>query len=149
MPFPLIPVIGATVIGAVAIARAKGKPQLSKQEQEEARYIYVDAMMSRGLTGEYYRNLAKTYKDKGMVEEAKMLIKRAELSEASPELKAARKEAFRKAFLSTDIDAIRQFANVCEEMGALGACASLRERANGLMATQGQQPETLEQNDGH
>ncbi len=94
MMYPVI--AGATIIAGMVVARGRSAPEVSPDVEAARRHIYVDAMMSKGLTSEYLRNLSATFRSQGLDAEADMLIKRAELTEASPELKAARKEALRK-----------------------------------------------------
>lgn len=134
---------GVTLIGAMLIARARGSAPVSPEIEAARRHIYVDAMMSKHLSPEYLRELSDRYREQGMRAEADMLIKRAQLMEAPPELKKARREALRDAFQSTDVDWIRHMANLHEDIGALGACAALRDYADGLVAKGNQAPDSL------
>lgn len=148
MPLPIVPIAAAAVFGAVVIAKSKrAQPPMSQSVEASRRTIYVDAMTSRSVKPDYLRGLAQQFAQQGMTAEAEMLVKRAELAEAPKELKEARKEALRAAFASKNPDAVRRFADLHEQMGALGAAAGLREYASGLEETQDAPPQNLP-NDG-
>lgn len=150
MPIPIIPIAAVAVFGALLAAKPRGAPVVSKQVEAQRRYIYNDAMTAKDMTPERLRKLAIQYQAQGMPAEADMLIRRAVLREtnaANPKLREARADALRKAFASTNVDAIRHMANVHQEMGALGAAAGLRELAAGLEAKQNEVPERLPTHD--
>jgi hypothetical protein len=82
------------------------------------------------------RILADAFDKCGLKNEGELLRKRATLRTAAPEVKAARKEAYRNAMKTKDPKVARQLADVFEKEGATGAAASLRHMAQGLEALQ-------------
>ena len=78
------------------------------------------------------RALAAAFRDEGMVPEADMLEKRAVLQELPPEVKAARRDALRKAMASTDPVKVLAMADAFDSQGCTGAAENLRKYAAGL-----------------
>jgi hypothetical protein len=76
--------------------------------------------------------LAATFAAEGLTAQARILQKRAELRRLPPEIKAARKEAFRKALSSTNKAAILDLAREYQAQGCGGAARKLYEYAQGL-----------------
>jgi hypothetical protein len=96
---------------------------------------HVQAEFAEALSSKDPRALAELgqkYLNEGYSAEGILLIKRARLRLLSPELKAARREAYRKGMSSTDPHAVRNLAAAFEGEGATDAAKSLREHADSL-----------------
>ncbi len=134
MPLPLVPVALAALVGGAWWAKSRrGRSQVDPVVAAQRASIF-DTAINKVHDGPKLRELAKVFESQGLTAEAAMLVKRAELSEASPELKAARQAAYRRGMASTDIPAIRNLADSMDAIGAMGAAKSLRDYANGLEA---------------
>jgi hypothetical protein len=132
MPLPLIPIAIATLAGGAWWAKTKRDKQGVDPVVTAQRAVIFDTAINKVHDGAKLRELAKAFRDQGLTVEADMLVKRAELNEAPPEVKKARQEAYRKGMKSTDIPAIRNLADAMASMGAAGAAKSLRDYATGL-----------------
>lgn len=80
--------------------------------------------------------LAKAFREQGLIPQADLLEKRARLRELPPEIKAARKDTFRRAMSSSEPKAVRAVANAFEKEGANGAANALRSYADSLVKKQ-------------
>jgi len=132
MPLPLLPIaIAALAAGAYTAKSKREKAAVSPQTMAERAVIYETAL-NHCKDSDKLRQMATVFRDQGHVAEADMLIKRALLREAPPEVQAARKEAFKKGLSSTDPAAVRALANAFDGQGATGAAGELREHARAL-----------------
>jgi len=123
---PFLPAAVAVLAGAAFFLKKKGGGMTPARLT-----IYYTALNSERDPVKL-RALAKTFKAEGLDAEAAMLEKRAKLRELPPEIKAARRQAFKDAMNSQNKDAILGMAQAYENEGATGAAEKLREYARGL-----------------
>jgi hypothetical protein len=123
-----IPVIALGLLGAGAFFVAK-KMRGGKMTPER-RMIFEAALRERD--GQKLLTLADAFEKEGLIEQATMLRKRARLRNLPPEVKQARRDAFKKLLASDDKDAVLAAAKAYEDEGATGAAAKLRAYAEGL-----------------
>lgn len=133
MAFPVVPV----AVGTLAVA-GFGVEQWRRRK----RAVSVDVAAQRAVVFEVAINsckdpgkillLADAFDEAGQGVEADMLRKRAALMSATPEVKAARKEALEKGLASTKKDGVLKLANAFEELGATVAAEKLRAHAGTL-----------------
>lgn len=136
MPIPLIPVaIFGLAGGAWYAQRRRATPPASPQLQATRAAIFGQALNGK-LSPDQLRAMAKAFRDSGQTAEANMLDKRVALAEASPEVKEARRKAYRDGMSSTNVAGIRNLAHAFESMGATGAADKLREYAGGVEQSQ-------------
>jgi hypothetical protein len=98
----------------------------------ERKGVYKNALAGGIQEPAKLDELAKAFDQQGLREEAKLLRKRAALRRLPDEIKAARKEVFRKALESKNKPVILQIAQAYDEEGCTSAAARLREAASGL-----------------
>ena len=94
------------------------------------RAVYEAALNSKDPVK--LKKMAEVFRSQGCTVEADMLDKRVALTMASPEIKAQRREAFRKGMRSTDPSKVRVLAMAFDDLGATGAAADLIRYAAGL-----------------
>lgn len=124
-------VLPAIVIAATAGAAWKLHKHSSKMTPER-KVIYDNALANLKDPAEL-RKLADSFDKEGLKKEGDMLRKRAALREMPPDVKAARKDAYRKGMQSTDKSGVLRLAEAFHLQGATGAAASLRKYAAGLI----------------
>jgi hypothetical protein len=78
------------------------------------------------------RKLADVFDKEGCKHEAGNLRKKADNMELPPDVKKARRQAYKKALKSKDPVAVEKMANAFQTQGSPGAAASLRKYAAGL-----------------
>jgi hypothetical protein len=132
MPLPLVPIAVTSLIGGAWWAKSRRDKAGLDPTIVAQRQAIFDTAINKCHSGSKLRELAKVFRSQGLTAEADMLIKRAELNEASPEVKKARQAAFRKGMASKDKVGIRNLADAMQSMGAMGAAKKLREYADGL-----------------
>ncbi len=125
---PLVPVGAVIVTGAAAYAATRRKKKEMSQQQEK---IYAAALNTLKDPVKL-RQLADTFEKEGFKAQADLLRKRAKLRELPEDIKAKRREIWRKAITSTNIPGILTVAAAYEKEGCTGAAAKLREYANSL-----------------
>jgi hypothetical protein len=131
MPLPFVP-IGIGLLGAsVFVAKKRREEPISPEIKAERRVIYEAALNSK-MSSDKLRRLAKAFHEVGQIAECKMLILRAQLREAPPEVQTQRKAAYRKGMESKNPEAIRNLADAFDMIGAAGAATSLRKYAQGV-----------------
>ncbi len=124
MLIPLV-ILGLTAgAGVLAVKRPVGITPERKKVYEEAFKSLKEP--------EKLRELAEAFEKEGHKNEADMLRKRALLREAPPEVKQARRAAFKKAMASTNADAVRAMGDAYLSQGASGAARALYQYADGL-----------------
>ena len=133
MPLPLIPLTIATLAGGALWANSS-KPGPAKGVVTTERTLIFETAMNELKDPGKLRKLADVYRKEGLPGHADLLEKRAKLRELPPDIKAARKAAYRKAMASTDAEAVRKLADAYDKEGATGAAASLRKYADSLKA---------------
>lgn len=131
----MLPLIVTGVAAATGIAwwRAKHKKGLTPERKK----IYEAAMKSSGLSPDKVRALADSFEKEGLKEEAANLRKRAALMELPPDVKAARRKAYKRGMKSNDPAAVTKLANAFHKEGALSAAQSLHKYAAGLKKSGG------------
>jgi hypothetical protein len=123
--------IGMGILTAAAYVMKLRRDNQSKvrPEQEAERAVIYDTAINTIKDPDQLRKLAGAFASAGLTAQATMLSLRADNAEASPEVKAARKEAFRRGMESKDINGIIALADAFESQGAPGAALALREHA--------------------
>lgn len=126
----ILPVI---VIGTIATTAWQVHKRRKRSELTPEKKRIFEAAMNSEATPEQFETLAKAFDADGLTYEAGMLRKRAALSSAPPEVKKARREAYRKALESTNKAGVLNLADAFAQQGAVGAAKSLRSYAAGLI----------------
>jgi hypothetical protein len=130
----LVPLGIAALTGTAAIMQARRKKAAEAPSVAASRKVVFETALNEVKDPNKLRFLADAFEGEKMHAEANMLRKRASLQELPAETKEARREAFRKAMASTDVQAVLELANVFESEGATGAAENLRRYASGLAA---------------
>lgn len=135
----LVPVAIATLTAAAYVAQSRRKPkEISAKARAERRVIF-ETLINEVKDPEVLRQFADAFRHEGNPVEADMLLKRAQLRELPPDVKNARRDAFKKGMASKDPVAIRKLADAFEQTGATGAAGALRDAALALERAQQQQ----------
>ena len=128
----LLPLMIIGLIGTAGVVQVKrGKKGVDPRTVAERQVIYETAL-NTVKDPIKLRTLAQTYRSEGLTAEADMLYKRAALQELPEDVKEARREVFRKAMASTNVDAILGLARAYDSEGCTGAAQNLRKYAAGL-----------------
>lgn len=122
----LLPITAAVLIGAAFFFKKKKVGMTAERE-----LVYQKALRSERDPMKL-RELANAFRAEGLDAEATLLDKRAKLRELPAEVKLARRNAFKQAMNSKDINTILAMADAYGEEGATGAEAKLREYAKAL-----------------
>ena len=122
----LLPVAIAALAGTAFIMAKKPAPGVMTPDRQS---ILDTALTSKDIEPDKLRALAKVFAGNGLPLQADLLEKRAKLRELPPDVKEARKAAFRAAMESTNPAGIRVVADAFQNEGATGAAAALRTRA--------------------
>ncbi len=132
----VLPIIILGLAGASAVAQSRrAKKAINPQTLAERRVVYETAL-NTVKDPVKLRQLAAVYHKEGLMTEADMLSKRAALQELPEDVKEARREVFRKAMASTNVDAILILARAYDGEGCTGAAQNLRKYAAGLSAAE-------------
>lgn len=133
----MLPVIIGAASGVAALAAWAWK----KKKDAHAYGVLTpdrELIYSRAINNlqdpEKLRKLAAGFREQGLKPQAEMLEKRAGLRELPRDVKAKRRETFKKLMQSDDIKKILEAAQVFEEQSATGSALRLRERATALQA---------------
>ena len=102
MPLPLLSPVVIGLTGAAAWKVHKKKTTPNPQQK-----MILDTALNSKRTPEEYKTLADAFDAQGLKAEATLLRNRAAMQEASPEKKAAWKDAFKKALSSEDPPSVR------------------------------------------
>lgn len=137
---PLLP-IGILMLSGGAFIAAKN--QEKKNEMTPSRQHVFETALNEVKEPEKLRALAKAFRDQGLNVQADLLEKRAKLRELPPNIKAERRDAFRKGMASKDPNAVRRLAEVFDREGATGAANALRKYADQLDAEKVKEAESL------
>jgi hypothetical protein len=128
----VLPLMILGLVGTSAVVQSKrAKKEVDPRTAAERQVVYETAL-NTVKDPIKLRSLAETYRSQGLTAEADMLCKRAALQELPEETKEARREVFRKAMASTNVDAILGLARAYESEGCTGAAQNLRKYAAGL-----------------
>jgi predicted negative regulator of RcsB-dependent stress response len=123
-------VIPALVVGLGGLAAWKVWKKKHRMTPERKK-VYEAALKSLKDPVKL-RELATAFDKENLKEEAELLRKRAALRELPADVKAGRRDAFKKGMASKDPTGIETLAKEFEKEGATGAAAALREYAAGL-----------------
>ena len=127
----LIPVVVASLAG---LAFAKSKTSQTQGVNTPTRQLIFQQALDTVKDPDELRKLAAVYKSEGLTAQADLLNKRAALRELPPDVKAARRAAFKAGMNSNDINAITKLADAFNQTGATGAANALRKYADGLVS---------------
>lgn len=135
MSIPLLPV---AIFGLAGVSwytqRRRNRPL------DPALKATYDALFDQTMNGKFppekLKVMAKAFRERGLLVQANMLDKRVALAEATPEVKEARRQAYKLGMASSNVPGIRNLANAYDAMGAAGAAQKLREYASGLEQAQ-------------
>lgn len=142
MPLPLIPMAIISLAGGAWYAHKKRLPKDDDATRATSTAIFEQAM-NAGLDGSKYRKLAKDYEAQGLKVEADMLIKRARLAEAPPEVKEMRRKLFDQAMASTNVGPMRNVAAEFADLGSMGAARMINVQADKIEKQQADERERL------
>lgn len=141
---PFVPVaIGTLVIGAYYSSSTRDKTKGVMTPQRQAVF---ETAINEVKDVEKLKALAKAFREEGLEPQAELLEKRVKLRELPSEIKAARKNTFRKAMASNNPDAVRRVADVFEGEGANGAASALRDYADSLVKKSQEAQPVIESN---
>lgn len=118
---------GVAALAGLVLWRARARGKMTPQRK----VIYETSMRSLKNPADL-QTLAAAFEKVGLKTEADALRARAALRAVPEEVKAARRDAFRKAMSSTDPVAVNKLADAFEGVGATGAAKQLRDYAAGL-----------------
>lgn len=130
MPLPLIPLAVAALAGTswwVSKKRGADYGVMTPQRQ-----VVYDAALKTINDPNQMRSLAKAFREQGLTPQADVLEKRAKLKELPVDVKAARRDVFKKAMSSQNPDAVEAVAASFEGEAAHGVAHKLRTYARGL-----------------
>jgi hypothetical protein len=123
------------LLGGTAALAALGFRRMAASQHGEmtpARELIFKNLLTSVHDPKKLREMADTYQQQGLRHAAAMLRKKASNQELPADVKAARKEAFRKGMASTDVAGIEALAAAFEAEAAIASAEELRKRAQGL-----------------
>lgn len=127
----LVPIAILALTGVAAFVQYNRKDKSRGMTANE--FKIFEALMNSTDDPAKLRIMSRAFEAEGFKEEAQLLLKRASLRELPAEEKAKRKEIFRKALRSDNIDALKLYADGLHEEGATGAEQAIRKRIAGLI----------------
>jgi hypothetical protein len=130
---PILPI--AIVALAGASAWAIGKRDRFHGEMTAERHVVFQSALDVVKEPEKLNKLADAFDKQGLKEQATLLRQRAKLRTLPKDVKGKRREIFRSAMTSTNIEAIRSLSKAFEKEGATGSARELELRARALEAT--------------
>ncbi len=128
----VLPLMILGLVGTSAVVQSKRAKKAVDPRTVAERQVVYETALNTVKDPAKLRALAEVYRGQGLTAEADMLCKRAALQELPQETKDARKEVFRKAMASTNVDAILGLARAYDAEGCTGAAQHLRKYAAGL-----------------
>ena len=128
----VLPIVILGLVGAAGVAQSRRTKKAVDPRTVAERQVIYETALNTCKDPAKLRALAETYRSEGLTAEADMLCKRAALQELPQEVKDARKEVYRKAMESTNVNGILALARAYDEEGATGAAQNLRKYAAGL-----------------
>ena len=134
----MLPLLPIAVAGLGGLAWWRSRHSLKGKMTADRMKLLQAALESKDIPAAGLESLAAAFEKEGLHTEAQLLLKRAALRAAPPEIKSARKEVFQKALASNDPVAVDQVANAFHGEGATGAAATLRRHSAGLRAMAGE-----------
>lgn len=152
MSFPLIPVAIASLFGLAWWKKSAEDSAAAKQAAgmhgepgnamgaygvltPERQAVY-EVALAKVMEPQKLEETARLFELQGLPAQADMLRKRARVRNLPPAQKKARREAYRKAINSADVEGVREMASAFAGEGCSGAALSLYEYADGLEAGQ-------------
>lgn len=141
---PLIPVIIGALAAGGLYKKYKSKQTAMAAPQPAAlhgerngiltpdRQVVYEVAMNEVSDPAKLNGAAAVFAGEGLKDQADMLRKKARLRALPPEIKAQRKEVWRKALQSKDKAALLQFADALHGEGCWGAEEHIRNIANGV-----------------
>lgn len=126
----MIPLLYPAILG-LGIATAYIVKRKDKGMTPERELVYQQAL-AKEKDPARLKYLADSFRAEGLTTQADILEKRAKLRAATPEVKAARRQAFKDAMNSKDVPGILRMADAYEKETAFGAAQKLREYAKGI-----------------
>ena len=130
----LLPILVLSLIGGGYYVKTKKDNVPSKGTMTPERVLIFETALNQVKESDKLRNLAKAFREQGLGPQADMLEKRANLRDLPSEVKAGRREAFRKAMASSDPVAVENMVALLKKEGAAGAADKLSEHAKALRA---------------
>jgi hypothetical protein len=128
MPLPLIPIAVTALAGAAAWKVHKNR----NRGMTPVRQKLYDQALTNMKDPVKLRKLAAAYHKEGLTDQGTMLQKRARLRELPADVKAGRRDAFKKGMTLTNPASVEKLAATFEKEGATGAAAALRAYAGKL-----------------
>jgi hypothetical protein len=128
----LIPLLLLGLVGGAAYAAKRHDKIPAKGVLTPERQVIFETALNDVKEPEKLRALAQCFTEQGLVNEGRILEKRAKLRELAPEIKEARRDAYRAGMESKDPVAVDNLASAFEKEGAVGAAQNLREYAAAL-----------------
>lgn len=141
IPVPYALLLGGLVAGGYYAKVQHDKKVPPKGELTPERQVIFETALNEVKDPAKLRALAKAFREQGLTREADILEKRASLRDLPPDVKEARRDAYRKGMDSKDPLAVDNLANAFEKEGATGAAEALRKQAEALRAQYGTSPE--------
>lgn len=139
MPLPLLYPLGLAALGLGAYFVKKRRDASMHGEDDggygvmtpERQQVY-EVAMNEAKDANRIDDVANQFEAQGLHDQAVLLHKRANLRRMPPDVKAARRDAFRKGMSSTNKAGVIALAKSFQNEGASGAAKSLLEYAQGL-----------------
>jgi hypothetical protein len=127
----LIPIAGTVIaLGGYAFYRKKTKKGVLTAERKRE----FEHAMNRVLDVKELEKAASKFQDYGLSKEAVAIRKRIELRQAPADVKAKRRDVFRKLLSSKDQSVVSKGIEAFEKIGAVAAADQLRKYLDGLRA---------------
>lgn len=126
--------VGGIAGAAIGGALARVAPKRERIEMSPEGKMAFKTMMATEKTPEELREMAVVLDGQGHTLEAEMLRGRAALRELPAEVREQRKEIYRRAMASDDVEEIREFAGVFDAAQAFSSAQSLRQHADAVDA---------------
>ena len=130
----LLPILVLSLIGGAYYTKTKNDNVPSKGTMTPERVLIFETALNQVQDSDKLRNLAKAFREQGLGPQADMLEKRANLRDLPKDVKAGRREAFRKAMASSDPVAVDNMVALLKKEGAAGAADKLDSHAKALRA---------------
>lgn len=131
-----VPLFIISLVTTAGVVKARRDKKAADPQRRAERQVVFETAMNTTKDPAILRDLAAAFREEDMPEEADKLEARAWLQELPPEVKKARKEAFKKAMSSTNVEAILEMADAYDSQSCDVAARNLRNYAAGLTAAQ-------------
>lgn len=131
---PIVPLLVLGLVAGGYYAKTRHDKIPPKGELTPERAVIFETALNEVKDPAKLRALAKTFREQGLVKEADILENRAKLRDLPPDVKEARRDAYRNGMSSKDAVAVDNLAAAFEKEGAVGAAMALRKHAEALRA---------------